>query len=56
MRQMLLVLTALVVPGLWGAAVHWILVRVWPPPEGSGWEEGSSDAAERVAELLDYQI
>ena len=56
MKQLLLVLTALLIPGVWGAAVHWMLRRVWPHPERSAWEKGSNDAVERVAELLDYQI
>ena len=56
MKQMVLVLGALVIPGLWGAAVHWLLMRIWPAAARSARVESSSDAAGRVTELVDYQI
>ena len=56
MRQLLLLLSALLIPGLWGAVVHWLLVRIWPAQGRSAREESSSDASGRERELVDYQI
>jgi hypothetical protein len=55
MKITLLVLAAFVVPGIWGAAAYWLLIRIRPSRPTATSTHGTSDATV-YNDLLDYQI
>jgi hypothetical protein len=52
MRFPILVVVALVLPLVWGWAIHRIMVRIWPGADGASGQRAPTDSNPPV----DYQI
>jgi len=48
------VLAVAIVPGVWGAVIYWLLLRIWPAASDTPMHKPGRSAADD--DLLDYQI
>jgi hypothetical protein len=53
-RILLFILVAGIMPFIWGYAVHWLMLKLWPQPEAQ--PAKSTTVKARSMPPLDYQI
>jgi hypothetical protein len=51
-----LLIIGLVMPALWGALVHWLMGKLWPPHRRRRRPLAEPDNSNSAASYLDYQI